>query len=42
MCNLALKQDGSHVSGHATLFTEINTYIFYKKTIFQDKQLSLL
>ena len=41
-CYVRSDEDGSDASGHAPLRAEIFTYIFYKKTIFCDKLLSLL
>ena len=41
-CYVRSDEGGSDASGHAPLRAEIFNYIFYKKTIFCDKLLSLL
>ena len=40
--NVRCTQDRRNASGHVPLCANIITYIFYKKTIFCDKRLSLL
>ena len=40
--NVPCTKDRSDASGHAPLCAKIITYISYKKTIFCEKQLSLL